>query len=88
MLDIIKASAGSGKTYQLTYDYIKLLLGEKDKDRGEYRLARRASAPHRSILAVTFTNKATDEMKARILHELAVLAEMVEGWSKPSPYAD
>lgn len=87
MLDIIKASAGSGKTYQLTYDYIKLLLGEKDKERGEYRLARRGAPSHRSILAVTFTNKATDEMKARILHELAVLAEMVEGWSKPSPYA-
>lgn len=87
MLDIIKASAGSGKTYQLTYDYIKLLLGEKDKERDEYRLTRRGAASHRSILAVTFTNKATDEMKARILHELAVLAEMVEGWSKKSPYA-
>ena len=38
MLDIIKASAGSGKTYQLTYDYIKLLLAEKDKNTGRNRL--------------------------------------------------
>ena len=86
MLDIIKASAGSGKTYQLTYDYIKLLLSEKDKNTGRNRLRRDISKAHRSILAITFTNKATDEMKARILHELTVLASMVRGWKKESPY--
>ena len=62
MLKIMKASAGSGKTYSLARTYISLLLRGKD--------------PHayRHILAVTFTNKATDEMKSRILKELHILA--------------
>ena len=62
MLDLMKASAGSGKTYSLARQYISLLL--KSEDRYAYR----------HILAVTFTNKATDEMKGRILKELHVMA--------------
>ncbi|MDR1698598.1 MAG: UvrD-helicase domain-containing protein, partial [Prevotellaceae bacterium] len=62
MLQILKASAGSGKTFRLTREYIRLLFK-----------AKYANA-HRSILAVTFTNKATDEMKSRILQELNRLA--------------
>ncbi len=62
MLQILKASAGSGKTYMLARKYIEILLCSKD--RYEYR----------HILAVTFTNKATDEMKGRILKELHVLS--------------
>lgn len=62
MLKIMKASAGSGKTYSLTRTYISLLL--RNKDRYAYR----------HILAVTFTNKATDEMKSRILKELHIMA--------------
>jgi ATP-dependent helicase/nuclease subunit A len=62
MLNIYRASAGSGKTYRLTEDYIHLLF-DRDRDR-----------VHRRILAVTFTNKATDEMKARILKELYALS--------------
>ena len=62
MLKIMKASAGSGKTYSLTRTYISLLL--RSKDRYAYR----------HILAVTFTNKATDEMKSRILKELHIMA--------------
>ena len=58
----MKASAGSGKTYNLALKYITLLL--KNEDRYAYR----------HILAVTFTNKATEEMKTRILKELHVLA--------------
>lgn len=58
----MKASAGSGKTYNLARKYISLLL--ENNDRYAYR----------HILAVTFTNKATDEMKNRILKELHVLA--------------
>lgn len=74
MLQIIKASAGSGKTYTLALEYITLLLGEKD-DSGNYRLAEDDFRDyHRHILAVTFTNKATEEMKERIIKELAVLA--------------
>jgi len=64
MIKIVKASAGSGKTYTLSHDYIDLL-----KDRFDYR----------HILAVTFTNKATAEMKERILRELKKKAEEDEG---------
>ena len=56
MLTIYKASAGSGKTFTLSVEYIQLLL----KDPTCYR----------RILAVTFTNKATEEMKTRILKDL------------------
>lgn len=62
MLQLMKASAGSGKTYSLARQYIALLL--KSIDRYAYR----------HILAVTFTNKATDEMKSRILKELHIMA--------------
>ena len=62
MLEIMKASAGSGKTYRLARKYISLLLESKDR------------YAYRHILAVTFTNKATDEMKNRILKELHMLA--------------
>ena len=62
MLKIYRASAGSGKTFRLTQDYIHLLFSAK------YTHA------HRHILAVTFTNKATEEMKSRILEELHLLA--------------
>ena len=58
MIRIMKASAGSGKTFNLARKYITLLLGKQDR------------AAYRHILAVTFTNKATDEMKNRILKEL------------------
>ncbi len=57
-LTVYKASAGSGKTFTLAVQYIKLLL--QAEDAGEYA----------HILAVTFTNKATAEMKDRILSQL------------------
>ncbi|MDR3129767.1 MAG: UvrD-helicase domain-containing protein [Tannerellaceae bacterium] len=60
MLTIYKASAGSGKTYTLTGEYLRLLFTH--------------SHAYRRILAVTFTNKATDEMKRRIIEELYRLA--------------
>ena len=63
MLKIYRASAGSGKTFQLTKDYIHLLFNP-NKER-----------MYRRILAVTFTNKATDEMKTRILKELHLLSQ-------------
>lgn len=62
MIKILKASAGSGKTFQLTETYIRLLLENEDP------------SAYRHILAVTFTNKATDEMKNRILKELYILS--------------
>ncbi|MDE7410777.1 MAG: UvrD-helicase domain-containing protein [Paramuribaculum sp.] len=87
MLSVYKASAGSGKTYQLAYRYIKLLLGRKGAD-GIYRLAPPDNDNQRHIMAVTFTNKATEEMKVRIIHELAVLAGLERGWTRRSDYAD
>lgn len=81
MLTIHKASAGSGKTYTLTYTYIKMLLGKKD-EKGEYHLSTEKNR-HRATLAITFTNKATDEMKRRIVHQLACLAGIGD---EKSPY--
>lgn len=88
MLAIYKASAGSGKTFTLAYEYIKMLLGVKDPETGRYSLNRGLRDRHRHILAVTFTKKATGEMKERIIHELAVLGELEYKWDKPSPYAE
>lgn len=88
MLTIHKASAGSGKTFALTRDYIKLLLSTKDEETGQFSLNRTGVNRHRSILAITFTNKATEEMKRRIVHELAVLGGCEPGWNRPSAYND
>ena len=60
MLTIYRASAGTGKTHTLTGDYLRMLFAAPDA--------------YRHILAVTFTNKATEEMKNRILSELYLLA--------------
>lgn len=68
-LSIFRASAGSGKTFRLVIEYLKLLI---DKPQS-----------YRNILAVTFTNKATSEMKSRIIDELAILAA-----NKPSKYLE
>jgi len=66
MIRILKASAGSGKTFQLAKTYIALLMAAR-KATGDRNA-------HRHILAVTFTNKATGEMKSRILKELDLLS--------------
>ncbi len=58
MINIYKASAGSGKTYTLSKTYLELLLQAP------------SDSAFRNILAVTFTNKATEEMKDRILKDL------------------
>ncbi|MBA4322131.1 MAG: hypothetical protein C0408_04875, partial [Odoribacter sp.] len=54
------ASAGSGKTTELTRKYLSKLFGSKNS--------------YRKILAVTFTNKAASEMKGRILNNLRLLS--------------
>lgn len=56
---VYRASAGSGKTHRLTGDYLKMAF----------------AGAFQQILAVTFTNKATAEMKGRILEELYKLSK-------------
>jgi ATP-dependent exoDNAse (exonuclease V) beta subunit len=62
-LHVYAASAGSGKTHRLVLEYLKILL-----DDPSYR------SKFRSIVAMTFTNKAANEMKERILQTLSGLA--------------
>ncbi len=63
-LKIYRASAGSGKTFTLALEYIKLLVENP--------------YCYRNILAVTFTNKATAEMKERILSKLYGVAHNLD----------
>ena len=62
-LTVYKASAGSGKTFTLAIEYIKLLIENPTQ--------------YKNILAVTFTNKATEEMKHRILSQLYGIAHQL-----------
>lgn len=62
-LTVYKASAGSGKTFTLAVEYIKLLIDNP--------------TCFKNILAVTFTNKATEEMKLRILSQLYGIWKML-----------
>lgn len=74
MLRIKRASAGSGKTYELAKFYIKLLISTKQQ--GFKRLLMKDESFRDSlgsIMAVTFTVKATAEMKQRIVEKLADL---------------
>ncbi|GAA4397597.1 UvrD-helicase domain-containing protein [Nibrella viscosa] len=64
MFKIYSSSAGSGKTYTLTKEYLKLALDPKQDDKY-----------FRHILAITFTNAAANEMKERILKELRNFAD-------------
>ena len=59
-LTVFRASAGSGKTFTLATQYISLVIQNPTS--------------YRNILAVTFTNKATEEMKMRILSKLYGIA--------------
>jgi ATP-dependent helicase/nuclease subunit A len=74
---IYSASAGSGKTYQLTKEYLKLALGypQPADPTGE-----RSFNPSyfKSILAITFTNDAAGEMKERIVGALRRFAQDAE----------
>ena len=62
---LYRSSAGSGKTYTLTLEYLKLAL-------------KNPKSGYRQILAVTFTNKATQEMKERIVEVLERLSRLVK----------
>ncbi|UYW00860.1 UvrD-helicase domain-containing protein [Flavobacterium agricola] len=60
---IYDASAGSGKTFTLTKEYLKILLAAPTVD------------AYKKILAITFTNKAVNEMKSRIVSNLIAFGE-------------
>ena len=61
---IYDASAGSGKTYTLVKEYLKIILLSKKPD------------AYRNILAITFTNKAVHEMKSRVVENLSEFAKV------------
>jgi ATP-dependent helicase/nuclease subunit A len=60
---IVRASAGSGKTFRLVQEYLRCCLRTDDP------------TYFRKILAITFTNKAAQEMKDRVLREVQAVAE-------------
>lgn len=65
-LILCKASAGSGKTFLLTKTYLQIVLNFEHEQHCSYD----------RILAVTFTNKATEEMKTRILTALTEISKI------------
>lgn len=72
-LRILMASAGSGKTFAITIHFLRLVLANP--------------STYKEILALTFTNKATGEMKRRILETLAALAKNPDS-VKSTPYVE
>ncbi len=64
---LYKSSAGSGKTYTLVKEYLKLVLTNPSKVR--------------HILAITFTNAASAEMKERIIKALAEIVAFKKGYT-------
>ena len=63
---VYKSSAGSGKTYTLVREYLRLCLQETNAEN------------YKNILAITFTNKAAAEMKERVFAALKGIAEGAE----------
>ena len=60
---VYNASAGSGKTFTLVKEYLKVVLASNDR------------YTFQKILAITFTNKAANEMKERVLSNLEDFSE-------------
>ncbi len=69
---IYDASAGSGKTFTLVKEYLKLILAAKSDDYFKH------------VLAITFTNKAVAEMKQRIVEKLVIFSE-TKSCEEPEP---
>lgn len=63
---VYKSSAGSGKTFTLVREYLHLVILNP--------------LHYRNILSITFTNKAANEMKTRIVNSLVGLSKAVESW--------
>ena len=73
--NIYNASAGSGKTFNLVKEYLKILLIDEQVD------------SYKKILSITFTNKAVNEMKSRIIENLNQLTK-INLKEKSSPLLD
>jgi ATP-dependent exoDNAse (exonuclease V) beta subunit len=73
--NIYNASAGSGKTFNLVKEYLKILLTDEQVD------------SYKKILSITFTNKAVNEMKSRIIENLNQLTK-INLKEKSSPLLD
>ena len=65
---VLKASAGTGKTYRLSLEYIIALSKKGDIEPIDYK----------NILVMTFTRKATAEIKEGILNKLSEFMEIYE----------
>ncbi len=65
---VYSASAGAGKTYTIAYEFISMILQGGGSGNG-----------YRDILAVTFTNKASEEMKSRIVKDLFQISNVDAG---------
>ena len=63
-IEIISASAGSGKTYKLVLSFLRTLLSSSNPN------------VYRKMIALTFTNKAVFEMKSRILNKLNEFSDL------------
>ena len=75
-IEIISASAGSGKTYTLVFHFLKTLLSKPTAD------------TFRKMIALTFTNKAVFEMKSRILKSLKEYSSEAEIDKTPQMVVD
>lgn len=76
---ICRASAGSGKTYTLVRQYLLLAFSAKEQE---------LPSRFKRILAITFTNKAANEMKERILRELDNISLLGTGTPMGADIAD
>lgn len=92
MLTIQRASAGSGKTYTLAKKFILNIIAFKTEN-GKWRIRneRQIEDAVTHILAITFTNKATNEMKQRIVNNLSLLSKasiekVDKNFLKETPY--
>lgn len=74
MLHLQRASAGSGKTFALAKTFIRLFISKKKDGKRVLRNKKELPVSLGRIMAVTFTNKATNDMKMRIVEKLAALS--------------
>ncbi|WP_321402884.1 UvrD-helicase domain-containing protein [Maridesulfovibrio sp.] len=80
MLKQVKASAGSGKTYELTARFLSLLAGAQEEDSVPVcKSSQGKGYCWPEIMAVTFTNKAAAEMKERVIRSLKNRALDIKG---------